>query len=265
MGRLRFLKQTLGSVAAQPGCSVVVVDYSCPDGAGEWVAAAHPEVRVVREPGHGIYNQCRARNLGARAATAEWLCFCDADIVLAPEFTSTVRPLLQPGHYYRADALDDAGIWGTFLCRRADFERVGGFDEVYQGWGDADMDFYDALERAGITRRSFPAALLRHLPHDDTERVRFYENKDRWRNCSVNRLYRILKSHIIRIRGQDLTLAEREYFYRVAAGNVEAALANGQPRQVSLRLGDDITMPGGWSLACTFTYRYQPGPDADPA
>lgn len=258
MGRLRFLKRTLGAIAGQAGCSVVVVDYSCPDGAGEWVDAAYPGVRVVREPGHATYNQCRARNLGARAASAEWLCFIDADILLAPTFTSAVLPLLEPGHYYRAEPLDDAGTWGTFLCRKADFERVGGFDEVFQGWGDADVDFYEALERGGVKRRSYPASLLQHLPHDDDERVRHYENKDRWQNCSINRLYRMIKSHIVRLRGSDLTLAEREYFYRVAVGNVTAAVADGQARQLTLKLGDAATMPGGWSLGCSLTYRYEP-------
>ena len=76
----------------------------------------------------------------------------------------------------------------------------------------------------------------------------------------MNRLYRMMKSQVARLRGTELTLAERERFYRIAAANVEAALANGQPRQVSLRLGEAITMPGGWSLDCALTYRYEPPP-----
>ncbi len=260
MGRLRALRQTLGSVDAQLDSTVVVVDYSCPEGSGDWVESAYPGVRVVRESGQTRYNHSRSRNLGARAATDQWLCFCDADILFAPTFAAAVVPMLHRGHYYRPDPLDDLGIWGTFVCHRADFERVGGYDEVYQGWGDEDMDLYDALEMAGVKRQNFSASLLRHLPHDDAERVRFYDNKNRWLNCSINRLYRVMKSHLIRVRGQTLTPKVRELLYRLAATNVNAAVGDGQPRQVTLELGDVAVMPGDWELSCCLTFRYyQPG------
>lgn len=41
-GRLHHLQETLPLVANQPAISLVVVDYGCPDHAGEWVAKQFP-------------------------------------------------------------------------------------------------------------------------------------------------------------------------------------------------------------------------------
>ncbi len=255
MGRLTHLRQTLGSVVAQSDSSVVVVDYSCPDACGDWVEATHPGVRVVREQGNTHYDQARSRNVGARAAVAEWLCFCDADILFDPSFALAVVPHLRPGHYYRPDRLDDWGTWGTFVCTRADFERVGGFDETYQGYGDVDLDLYDALEQVGVRRQDFPAVLLRHLPHTDDDRVRFYDNKNRWQNCSINRLYRIMKYDALRMQGQHLTAPMRENLYRVAIACVNTATNVGQLRPVNVEFGE-TELPGGWVVTRSLTFRY---------
>jgi len=154
MGRLAYLRQSLGRMVAQPGCSCVVVDYSCPDGSGDWVAAHHPAVRVVRVPGQTRFSVPRARNAGLRAIETPWVCFCDADVVPESSFIDAVRPLLRPGSYYRPAPLDDTGLYGTFIALRADLERVGGYDEVYQGWGDEDVDLYRALEFVGLSPRA---------------------------------------------------------------------------------------------------------------
>jgi glycosyltransferase involved in cell wall biosynthesis len=259
MGRLAFLRQTLGAMAGQTDSSCVVVDYSCPEGCGAWVADAYPQVRVVREVGQTTFNLCRARNLGARAADAPWLCFCDADVLPVPSFAAAVAPLLAAGHYYRPDAQDDQGLWGTFLCARADFERVGGYDEVYQGWGEEEVDLYTALGLAGVRPGRFPAALLRHLPHGDAERVRYCDNKDHWFNGAINRLYRLIKFDLMRLRGKVVPREVREEVYRKVAQNLRAAVAAGK----TLELGIDITageeLAVGWKLDRTLTYRLRNG------
>src|SRR5438105_1209584 len=92
MGRLSFLQQTLGRMAGQSDCSCVVVDYSCPDHAGDWVTAHYPQVRVVRRPGETVFSLAAARNAGAGAVDAPWICFTDADILLEPNFADAVLP-----------------------------------------------------------------------------------------------------------------------------------------------------------------------------
>ena len=82
-GRLHHLRETLPLMASQGADEIVVVDYGCPDGAGDWVEREFPGVRVVRVDDDPGFCLPRARNAGARASSARWLAFVDADVKLA--------------------------------------------------------------------------------------------------------------------------------------------------------------------------------------
>ena len=87
-GRLEHLKKTLEFVMAQKNdVEVIVVDYDCPDNAGNWVEQAFPSVKVVRSDQQTIFNASKARNLGLKAATSEFVCFLDADICIPSDFS----------------------------------------------------------------------------------------------------------------------------------------------------------------------------------
>jgi GT2 family glycosyltransferase len=253
MGRLAALRQTLGAMLEQPGGSCVVVDYSCPDGAGDWVAAHHPAARVVRVPGQAAFNLAAARNAGARHADAPWICFVDADVVLDPGFTAAAVPALVPGGYYRAYS-PGGGVGGTVACARADFERVGGYDEMYRCWGEEDNDLYDALQFVGVQPRTLPASRLQHLEHGDAERTRFYPVADRVLGHAINRVYRIVKWDTARTRRELLTLDMRRALYEKIAEIVTASIQNGRSGEIAVHLPIGI-VPGGWSLARQLTYR----------
>jgi glycosyltransferase involved in cell wall biosynthesis len=258
MGRLKALQQTLGSMVGQSdGAGVVVVDYSCPDRAGDWVEAHHPLVRVVRAPGRGQFNLAAARNIGARHADAPCLCFVDADVVLDPGFAAAIRPALAPGGFYRARS-DDPGLGGTFVCARADFERVGGYDEVYPCWGEEDNDFFDALQFVGLEQRSFPAALVRHLPHDDAVRTRFYPVADKALGHAINRVYRILKWDTARLRRELLSVEMRRGLYEKVAEVVTASFRSGRPGELTIHLPVGL-VPGDWTLSRSLSYRLMNG------
>jgi glycosyltransferase involved in cell wall biosynthesis len=261
MGRLSFLKQTLPRLVAQPHSNCIVVDYSCPERCGDWVEATFPQVKVVRVEGQTTFNLGRASNAGIQAADAAWLCCIDCDILVDPDFVPRILPHLQPGHYYRADRLEDAGIWGTFLSERETVLRVGSYDEVYQGWGDLDVDLYAALDFANITKRTFPASLLHHLPHNDAARVRFFEHKDRWRNWLINRFYRIIKFDLMRLRGTPLPQPRREDLYQRVAHLVLTALARGSSAEITVACALDAHTPEGLGLERLLKYtlpRQQP-------
>ena len=103
MGRLAHLQQSLAAAVAQPHCSCVVVDYSCPERCGDWVEQHYPAVKVVRVPSPGgLFNISRARNCGVAVADSPWLCFVDADVILNPQFSECVLPLLHPKSFYLA-------------------------------------------------------------------------------------------------------------------------------------------------------------------
>lgn len=164
--RLEHLRQTLPAMLAQADSEVIVVDYGCPQGCGDWVLEHFPQVRVIHVDDDPEFCLARARNAGARQARAEWLAFVDADIVLAGDFAAVVTPLLIPGYHY----INDAGTWetyGTCLCRRADFDRIEGYDEVFGRLRGEDEDLYFRLSGIGVSRAHFPDGLLKPISHGD--------------------------------------------------------------------------------------------------
>ena len=239
-GRLGHLRQSLPRVVEQHDCSCVVVDYSCPDQAGDWVQKHYPQVRVVRVEGRPTFSRSSANNAGAREADARWLCFLDADILLEPSFASTVLPLLEPGHYYRANPLKDWATFGTFICGRRAFERIGGFDELFQGYGGEDVEVYQALDFIGMKRQSFPSALLQHIAHEDEARTQHHDQKDRGLTISINNVYRIIKFDLIRLQSKFISQEARITLYnrvqaailqaRQGQGTVELTISTPDPR-----------------------------------
>jgi glycosyltransferase involved in cell wall biosynthesis len=124
-GRLEHLRQSLPRVAAQPQVQVIVVDYDCPDGSGQWVKDNFPQVRVVRIDDDPGFLLTRARNAGGQAAATPWLAFFDADILLADDFFRTASENLVSGHYYRADP-PSIQTWGSVVCERDIFLKSEG-------------------------------------------------------------------------------------------------------------------------------------------
>jgi len=218
-GRLHHLKQTLPAMAAQAPDELIVVDYDSPDGAGDWVEAHFPQAKVVRasQPDGG-FNVSRARNLGAAAASSEWLVFVDADILLAPPFAQAMRPAVTRGCYYQPLPQDSGagGTYGTFACAAADFRAIGGYDEVFEGWGREDKDIYIRLQYAGVKKAFYKPDLVHVIDHDDSERHIHADMRDRWQNEAVNACYLEAKVKISLALGRrgNLPLAERRNLMR---------------------------------------------------
>src|SRR5262249_41171223 len=182
-------------------------DYDCPDGAGEWARTRWPCVRTVSVRERPSYNASAARNLGAAAASAPWLLFLDADVIAPPDLAERLRPLARPGSYAVADPRPSE-LCGAILVAAADFERIGGFDEAFEGWGSEDLDLLARLDLAGLARATFPASWLEVIWHDDAARTRFHATGDRRIASAVNALYAQAKLDLLRL-GETLNLAPR--------------------------------------------------------
>ena len=206
-GRLAHLKQSLARVASQPGIECIVVDYDCPDGAAAWVEKEFPSARVVRVTGREGFNASHARNVGAQNASAPWLGFFDADVLVAPDFFRRVLPELVPGSYYRPHPVTFQ-TWGSLICHRDDFRRTGGYDEAYVGWGGEDDDLIAMLRLNEVKPMGFPASLVDEIPHGDEERTRYSQVKNRWTQSRINQLYLQVKLDLIRMNGRGLDKAE---------------------------------------------------------
>jgi glycosyltransferase involved in cell wall biosynthesis len=256
-GRLLHLQQTLGPATRQPRCSCVVVDYACPDGSGDWVEQHYPTAKVVRVSDQGFLNLSRARNAGAAAAEADWLCFFDADVILSPHFAERLLPGLQAGHYYVAEPWT-RHLTGTFICSRSDFQRVGGYDEVFQGWGEEDVDLYSRLGLHGVRQNGFDRELISPIQHDDALRVQHRSDKVIEETHSINLLYRLAKLDLMRLLSKDLSLQERQNLYREAQESVLLLLQNGQQSQWRIAFHQTRSLLGQ-EITSTLVYSVRPG------
>ncbi len=258
--RLAHLKQSLPAAAAQGPC--VVVDYACPEGTGAWVNVNHPQAGVVRIDTSARFSVAAGRNAGAAEVKSDWLCFLDADVVPAMHFVEAITPLLQPGLFYRPWPVTE-DTWGTVICARADFERIGGYDVVFDGWGGEDDDLYHRLQLAGVRPAHFPGHLLTPIAHDDTTRMRFHAVKDREVGRRLNFAYIQLKNDLRTMLGAEPALALRSAVFAEVRRVLSDALPAGGQAQISVSLPDSALLPG-WQASRTLVYTFPPTPLTPP-
>lgn len=250
-GRLHHLRQTLPLLVSQADCECIVVDYDCPDQTYRWVTTNFPTVHVVHVSDAPRFHLARARNLGAAIASARWLCFVDADILIDSGFATALTRHLQEGFYYRPLPMSWEK-WGSHLCPRASFQRIEGYDEAIEGWGGEDDDLYRRLESIGCQPASFPGQLLTSIQHDDLERTLYYDIQDKWTNQRINALYLQLKYDISRLLPLvQLTLAERQTIYAEVRRTLLQDVARRSSVthfEVTLPDGAEIPLAPGWSM-----------------
>ena len=258
MGRLHHMRQSLPLLVLQPGIRCIVVDYGCPDRVGDWTEQNFPEVDVVRAGPVTHFNVAKARNLGARHARAPWLCFMDADTLVAPGFMQQRMDALREKCFYRAEPCPQELV-GLVICPRADFEKIGGYDEVFEGWACEDRDLYARLRRSGCTPLSFAAESLQPLVHDDTQRTRHHGVADRFLSLRINGMYLQIKTDLARLLEQnDLSLEDRRELYARIRQRILANPDAVAQMDVALPRPTDFTQPPGWRLDRTISYRFEP-------
>lgn len=266
-GRLAFLKQSLPHMVAQPQAEVVVVDFDCPEGAGAWTESEFPSARVVRVADAPLFHLARARNLGAQAARAPWLCFVDSDVLLAERFVERVLPDLREGAFYTASGAE-VELIGTAICRRDDYLAIEGYDEVMEGWGAEDTDFYIRLGLLGRRREVLPVDLLRVISHDGETRTRFHAIKDLWLAQRTNALYAQVRHDLARQLGTvNMPLDVRRAVYAEARRAMHQAAGTGLPTRMEVVLPDTLVARfyHGWQLRRVWQYVIDPPAQSRPA
>jgi hypothetical protein len=179
----------------------------------------------------------RARNAGAQAADAPWLCFFDADVILDAQFAPRLLEMIRPGQFFVAHPWVRE-LAGTVVCSRTDFERVGGYDEVIQGWATEDREFYERLLAAGCTQSNFSSAWVKVISHDDALRTRYHDVQDLALVWAMNRLYVRAKRDLMKLRGT-LDLTARQSLYQEAAQVARQWWRTRQDTQWRFDLGSD--------------------------
>lgn len=160
---------------------------------GSWKLAEAQGFKVIKLPESG--GPARARNLGAKAASADIIFFIDADVEVHPTTISRVICAFQqypdmdaligsyddaPGapnflsqyknlfhHYTHQDANPEAStFWGACGAIRKDvFLALGGFDEGYRTPCIEDIELGYRLRQAGYKIRLFKYIQVKHLKH----------------------------------------------------------------------------------------------------
>lgn len=168
-----YLPATIAAIRAgmaplSASYEVIVVADGCTDATATIAAACGARVEQ-----HARRQIAATRNLGARAATGDWLVFVDADTRVTPPALAEMTDIRKSGAiggggpiqldgplplYARLllPVLSTIFRWanltgGAFIfCSRAAFETVRGFDETY--YASEEVHFARALKRLGRFR-----------------------------------------------------------------------------------------------------------------
>jgi len=160
-------------------CEVVVVDNGPDDSTGEWLALAHPQVRVVRlPPGQGF---CRAANAGIRAARGRFVQVLNDDAEVTPGWieaglapfrdsrVAAVSPLVLVRS--RPDRVDSAGDDYSL----AGWPSKRGHGQDVARWADRPVE--DVMSPSG-SASFYRADVLKTLGGFDPAFVSYYEDVD---------------------------------------------------------------------------------------
>ncbi len=226
-GRLEHLRRTLPKLERQPHTRTILVDARCPDGAAGWATANCPGVKVIRLDDQGAFNLCRARNVGLAACETPWVCFIDADVVLADDFAAQVAPDLRPGRFHRFAFFPDRyDLAGTCIVATDDARAIEGYDEVMVGWGGEDFDLYSRLVIRGVAQVVLDnSAIDTVIDHGDELRIAHTASKDLVFSQASTAVYRLAKVNLLsRATGGLLTVEDRRRLYDQAHETVRQAL-----------------------------------------
>jgi glycosyltransferase involved in cell wall biosynthesis len=245
-------------MVAQPCNEVIVVDYSCPQGTGEFVAANFPSVRVVSVPGQDHFSNWRARNAGAAAATSNVLIFVDADTLMAEGAMDWLATHLPPRTFGFFDSKTSRAfnrdgprvaanqLKGFQIVPAAAFRRVGGYDEVLEGYAaGADTDLEQRLSMIGLRRRPLDACIVKSIIQHDASSRTTHHAQPIASSYTAGLLYRAAKRILLKMnRRAELPIGIRRNLYHAAS---EAARTLG-PKQsrvmMNVKLSEEpVLMP----------------------
>lgn len=235
---------------------VIVVDYSCPEGTGDFVTSNFPSARVVSVPGEEHFSNWKARNAGAAVASSDVLVFVDADTILAEGAIDQLAADFPPRMYGFFDsqtsrAFNDRGprlasnqLKGFHVIPAPAFRRTGGYDEVLEGYAaGADTDLEERLQMVGVVRHPLEAALVASvIQHDAASRTQHHAYPVKT-SYAAGLLYRTAKRALLHARGKvELPLRVRHDLY-AAAKNAATTLGSKSDRiAMTVVLGKEPVM-----------------------
>lgn len=242
-GRLHHLLESLPHFLEQNNTQVIVVDYSCPDRTAEVIKSKFDGVTVVEVTDEPEFNVCRARNIGAKSATGEYLVFLDADVIIEDDLMETVDPHIKENAFHMfpgSGDIEKVGIHGSCIVHKKIFETAGCYDEAMRGYGGEDKDLYYRFILSNIKQVILDDTVIRRvIQHKDEERLRYtrINATDKFRHMMYNSTYRQLKNMVMGILGiVDLDYEIREKIYQGVLSNFSDAEKTGHVETINFEL-----------------------------
>jgi glycosyltransferase involved in cell wall biosynthesis len=211
--RLPHLKQTLPLMLRQPRAEVIVVDYGCEQGTAAWVKENHPAAKLVEVNDDPVFCLARARNLGAKEASHDLLCFIDADVLLHQDLVEWLDLNQKPNGFYMYPEPAVIELFGFVIVPRKHFFRIAGYDEAFSGWGGEDTDLYERLMRVGLSQFSVSKETISPILHGDELR-QFGKDAggvgSRWEALAIQDLYMAIKRDSWKLTNREIELEKRK-------------------------------------------------------
>lgn len=229
--RLPHLKQTLPLMLQQGDAEVIVVDYGCEQGTAAWVKEHHPAAKLVEVKDDPVFCASRARNMGAKNASHEVLCFVDADVLVHAELGRWLELNQDPNAFYLYPGRKEYELDGFLILTREHFFNVGGYDEAFRGWGGEDFDLYERLARTGLSKSSVPRESISSISHGDELRQLsedeggFGTKSD---TLSMIQLYGAIKRDSWQLTGREVELEKRKELVQFIRMTRKEALQEGR-------------------------------------
>jgi glycosyltransferase involved in cell wall biosynthesis len=196
---LKLVMAALGRTGVE--CEVILSDDGSDDGTVEWARESDLFDVVLESERSTEYRLCSVRNKGISQATGDYIILLDADcapdadffngheevFALDPKgmsvgytrlYDKTGTKIIREDHrrnWAKKSGKKVCSIrWmdaygGNVAFPKSLWERVGGFDERYNGaWGLEDADFAYMIHKIGIGIRASLRTVVRHLEHPVT-------------------------------------------------------------------------------------------------
>lgn len=192
-----------------------------------------PKVKVLFFENHDQFKKSQAFNIGREHSTGDILCFYDVDVLIEPQFLQVARDSIKLGgydHVYpftgtfynikktifdeilnpidfgrmkqedvstseHVEWASDTSPGGCNLISAEAFDKIGGYDNSFIGWGFEDTDFYERSKKLNkVTYLDDTRSFCWHLDHSSAIRMENPHYEANLRKFVLNRSNPIVKN-----------------------------------------------------------------------
>jgi hypothetical protein len=181
MNRFESLSQSFVSWVALRPMEIILVDWGSSNSAeiSKLVAshASSQKIIFIRVENVKKWTITQALNFATRFSSGEHVLKVDCDTMLHPHFLryhnmDCGERVFFAGNWKIARNKNESHTNGVCFVNRADFFKVGGFDEYLVTYGYDDCKLYSDLVNSGCSRADLCMDFVSHIPHDNASRVK---------------------------------------------------------------------------------------------